>query len=126
MSAQLLPWLSVVVGAVQVLACFIIGRPLWPFLRAHAPRLLGIEGTPFILGIVLFLIVIPGALFFSLLSSSFGSASSMVPTRELWRPWIRGLGVGLSLCALYYGSKDLAKRRRRRDEPTVARKRDVA
>ena len=126
MSAALLPWLSVVVGAVQVLACFVIGRPLWPFLRARAPRLLGFRGTPFALGIVIFLIVIPGALFYSMVSSSFESASPIVVMRDLWRPWIRGLGVGLSLCVLYYGPKDLAKRRRRRRALTVARKRDVA
>jgi hypothetical protein len=126
MNAALLPWLSLGIGAVQIFACIVIGRPLWPLLRARAPRLLAFRGMPFALGIVLLLIVIPGVLLIYLMSSSFGPASPTIVTRELWRPWFRGLGVGLTLCALYYGPKDIAQRRRRRHTPTVARRRDVA
>ena len=122
MSTALLPWLSFAVGAVQVLACFAVGRPLWPLLRTRAPLLLAYRGIPFFFGIVLFLIIIPGAL----LSLSFGSTSAAFDVRELWRPWLRGLGVGLSLCVLYYGPKDIAERRRRKRAPTAARRRDVA
>ena len=124
MSVALLGWLSLLIGVFQVFAWFAVARKLWPLLRAYAPRLLAFRGVPYFLGTVLFLIAVPGALLVTLLSLSSGSASPMAVALHLGRPWMNGLGVGLSLSVLYYGSKDLAKRRSRKPGHAVARERD--
>jgi hypothetical protein len=126
MSVALLGWLSLVIGAIQVIAWFAVGRNLWQFLRAHAPRLLAFRGVPYFLGTVLFLVVVPGALLITVLSMFSGSASPMIVALHLGRPWMNGLGVGLSVSVLYFGPKDLAKRRLRKRTHAVARERDGA
>jgi hypothetical protein len=120
MSVALLGWLPLLMGAIQVIAWFAVGRKLWPFLRGHAPRLLAFRGVPYFFGTVLFVIAVPGALLLTLLSLSSGSASPAVAALHLARPWMNGLGVGLSVCVLYYALKDFARRRLQKRTHTVA------
>jgi hypothetical protein len=73
---------------------------------------------------MVFLIPIPGALILYLLALSSNSASPGIAALHLGHSWVRGLGVGLSVAALYYGPIDSAKRRLRKRAHAVAHERD--
>jgi hypothetical protein len=90
------------VGSIQIRVFFGIYRPLWPFLRRHAPLLLAGRGMPLFLASAVLLVAIPG------LWAVVFAAQFMVPVGNylLGGAWAAGLMLGLKACVAYYAPID--------------------
>jgi|SRR6266853_931085 len=96
MNPYILEWSAFVFGALQLVIFAAAYRALWKLFRKKAPVLLGKRGMPMFVIATSLGVAVPGALFMALLSHLSGA---------LWvvfgKPWVNGLGLGLTALLFY-------------------------